>query len=169
MTLNNNKSVINLKITRRTSIILVLAFLLLTYVAKIIKYPLLGMSQISWTILILGCFLVITFLPLILNYQYVYYSDEGESIIFRYFTTGIIEGNKNSIEINKRTFSGFTLEKRFFGLSQSITLYQRIKKDVAKYPPVFISALKRDDRERILKSLNSFAPRIKEKTQGNMS
>jgi hypothetical protein len=169
MTLNNSKSVINLKIARRTSIILLLAFLLLTYVAKIIKYPLLGINQAGWTILILACFLIIIFLPLFLNYQYVYFTDEGETIIFRYYTAGFIEGKKNSIEINKRTFSGFTLEKRFFGLIQSIKLYQRHKKGVAKYPPVYISGLKREDRAKILKSLNSFAPQVKVKTSGNMS
>jgi hypothetical protein len=48
---------------------------------------------------------------------------------------------------------------------QSVTLYQRIKKDIAKYPPVYISALKREDKAKILKSLNSFAPQIKGKTQ----
>jgi len=169
MTLNNSKSVINLKIIRRTSIIIVAVFLLLTYVAKIIKFPLLGINQAGWTILIVGCFLVIILIPILLNYQYIFYSDEGEALIIRYFTTGFLEGTKNSIEIDKRTFSGFVLEKKFFGLSQSITLYQRHKKGVAKYPPVFINALKREERRKILISLNSYAPRIKDDTLGDMS
>ena len=169
MTLNNSKSVINLKITRRISIILLLAFLLLTYVARIIKYPMLGMSQLFWTILILVCFGIIVFLPIILNFQYVYYSDEGDSIIFRYYTTGFIAGKKNSIEINKRTFSGFTFDKKIFGLSQSVTLYQQIRKNVAKYPPVHISGLKRGERDKIIKSLSAFAPRIKGNTVSDMS
>jgi hypothetical protein len=52
---------------------------------------------------------------------------------------------------------------------QSITLYQRIKGGVAKYPPVYINLLKREEKVKILKSLNSFAPMIKGKTQGTMS
>jgi hypothetical protein len=79
---------------------------------------------------------------------------------------GIIPGNKNSVEINKRTFSGFTLEKKFFSLSQSITIYQRLKEGVAKYPPIYITALKREEKARVLNSLISFAPIIKGKTQG---
>jgi len=169
MTLNNSRSVINLKITRRISIILLLAFLLLTYVARIIKYPVLGMSQLFWTILIVACFAVIVFLPVILNFQYVYYSDEGDRIVFRYYTTGFIAGKKNSIEINKRTFSGFTFDKKLFGLIQSVTLYQQIRKNVAKYPPVHISGLKRVERAKIIKSLSSFAPRIKGNSAANMS
>ena len=169
MTLNNGKSVINLKIVRRTSIILFLAFLLLTYVAKIIKFPLLGMSQSVWTIMVIIIFLLIIFIPVFLNYQYIYYSDEGETIIIRYYSTGIIPGNKNSVEINKKTFSGYTVNKSFSGLMESITLYQRIRESVAKYPPIYINALKREDKARVIRSLSSFAPEITSKTAGNMS
>jgi hypothetical protein len=166
MTLNNSKSIINLKITRRVSIVVFLTFLTLSYAANIIKFPLLGMSRVTWTIILLAIFLLIIFLPILLNYHYVSFSDEGENIIFRYFSMGIIPGNKNSVEINKRTFSGFTLEKKFFSLSQSITIYQRLKEGVAKYPPIYITALKREEKARVLNSLNSFAPIIKGKTQG---
>jgi len=169
MTLNNSRSVINLKITRRISIILLLAFLLLTYVARIIKYPVLGMSQIFWTLLIVSCFAVIVLLPVILKFQYVSYTDEGDSIIFRYYTTGFIAGKKNSIEINKRTFSGFTINKRLFGLIESVTLFQQIRNNVAKYPPVYISGLKRGERVKIIRSLSSFAPQITAKPGANMS
>jgi E3 ubiquitin-protein ligase DOA10 len=163
MTINNSKSVINLKIVRRISIILYLAFMLLAFVAMIIKFPILGVSKTVWTIFLTACFLLIIFLPELLNYQYIYFSDEGDTIIFRYYTSGFIEGKKNSVEIGKKTFSGFTLDKNFFGLIQSITLYQRMKEGVAKYPPVFISALKREYKKSILESLNSYAPRVKGK------
>jgi len=163
MIINNSKSVINLKIVRRTSIIIYLMFLLFTFVAMLIKFPLLGMSRAAWTILATACFLIIVFVPLLLNYQYIYFSDDGDMIIFRYYSAGFTEGKKNSVEIGKKTFSGFTLDKRFFGLIQCITLYQRMKEGVAKYPPIYISALKRQDKDSILESLNSYAPRIKAK------
>jgi len=169
MTLNNSKSIINLKIIRRLSIIIFLAYLIIAFAAVIIKFPLLGMSRLVWTIIILLIFLLIILLPVVLNYQYISYSDEGENIIFRYYSIGFITGNKNSVEINKRTFSGFTLEKKFFGLMQSITLYQRLKGGIAKYPPVYLSSLNREEKAKILRSLNSFAPIIKGETQGNMS
>lgn len=154
---------INLKIVRRISIILYLTFLLLAFVASVIKFPFWGISKSVWTILFTVCFLIIIFLPVLLNYQYIYFSDEGDTIIFRYYTSGFLEGKKNSVEIGKKTFSGFTIDKSFFGLIQSITLYQRLKEGVAKYPPVYISALKRRDKESIIESLNSYAPRIRGK------
>jgi hypothetical protein len=167
--LNNSKSVINLKIIRRTAIILFLAFVLLAYIARVIKFPLLGINQTIWTVFILVLFIFIVFFPSLLEYQYIYFSDEGETIIFRYYTAGLFEGKKNSIEINKKTFSGFTLEKKFFGLVRSVTLYQKLNQGIATYPPVYISSLKRGERARVLKSLNSFAPQVRRKTSGNMS
>jgi len=96
---------------------------------------------------------------MILNYQYIYYSDDGNNLVFRYFISGIFGGKKNSIEINKMTFSGFTLEKRFFGLIQSIILFQNLKEGKAKYPPIYISALSREEKAKMIRSLNSFSPR----------
>lgn len=163
MTINNSKSVINLKITRRASIIIYLAFLITAFAAGIIKFPLLGMSKITWTILFTSCFLIIILIPILLNYQFIFFSDEGNTIVFRYYTTGLIAGKKNSVEIGKKTFSGFTLDKKLFGLIQSVTLYQRLKEGVAKYPPIYISALKRKNKAIILETLSSYAPRVKGK------
>ena len=163
MTINNSKSVINLKILQRTTIIVYLMLLVLAFAAMIIKFPILGMSRAAWTIILTACFLIIMFLPVLLNFQYIYFSDDGDTIIFRYYSANLFEGKKNSVEIGKRTFSGFTFDKKFFGLIQSITLYQRLKEGIAKYPPIFISALKRQDKDSILKSLNSYAPRVKGK------
>jgi len=163
MTINNTKSVINLKLLLRASIIIYLTFLVLTLAAGIIKFPLLGMGKAAWIILFTASFIIIMLIPIVLNYQYIFFSDEGTAIIFRYYTTGLFAGKKNSVEIEKRTFSGFTLDKRFFGLMQSVTLYQKLKEGVAKYPPIYISVLKRVDKESILKSLTSYAPRVKGK------
>lgn len=161
MILNNSKSVINLKITRRASIIIFLTYLVLVYAAGIIRFPVLGIDKTALTILVSAIFLIIIIVPHILNYQYIYFSDEGDSIIFRYYSAGLFTGNKNSVEINKRSFSGFTIDKKFFGIVESITLYQRLREGIAKYPPIYLNALKRADKARIIKSLNSSAPIIK--------
>jgi len=161
MILNNSKSVINLKITRRAAIIIFLTYLVLVYAAGIIRFPVLGIDKTVLTILVSAIFLIIIIVPEILNYQYIYFSDEGESIIFRYYSAGLITGKKNSVEINKRTFSGFTIDKKLFGLVESITLYQRLREGIAKYPPIYLNAIKRADKARIIKSLNSSAPIIK--------
>ena len=141
--------------------VLILAFVVLTYFENIIKYPLLGMNETAWTIMLVIVYLIIVILPIFRKYQFIYYSDEGDSIIFRYFESGIFGGKKNSIEINKKSFSGYKLESRFLGLVQTIILFQKYKEGVAKYPPIFISALTKKERADVFRSLNSFAPDVK--------
>ena len=158
MTFDNSRTIISLRIKLFGATIVFLAYIVLTYVAKMIKYPLLGMSDTAWTLILVGIYLLVAFLPMFLNYQFIYFSDDGENIVLRYFTAGVVGGKKNSVEINKKTFSGYKIESRLFGLIQSITLFQRFKEGVAKYPPVYISALTREERDKVLRSLNLYAP-----------
>jgi hypothetical protein len=158
MTLDNSKTIISLRIKLFGATIVLLAYIVLTYVAKMIKYPLLGMNDTAWTLILVALWLLVALIPMFLNYQFISYSDEGENIIFRYFTAGIVGGKKNSVEINKMSFSGYNIETRFFGLIQSITLFQKFNEGVAKYPPVYISALTREERVKVLRSLNLYAP-----------
>lgn len=77
MTLDNGKSVIHQKILKRSAIILYLAFLVISLAAGIIKFPLLGMTKSVWLLLITALFLIVILIPVILKYQYIYFSDEG--------------------------------------------------------------------------------------------
>jgi len=158
MTFDNSKTIIGVRIKLFAATIVFLGYLLLAFAARIIKFPVLGMQETAWTVLIAALYIFIFFIPLMLNYQYIYFSDDGVNIVFRYFTAGIIGGRKNSIEINKQTFSGYSLEKKFFGLIQSITLYQQIKGRKAIYPPIFISALTRNEKSKVFTALNSYSP-----------
>jgi hypothetical protein len=158
MTFDNSKTIIGLRIKLFGATIVFIAYIILAYFSKTIKFPLLGMSDTAWTLILVAVYLFMAFLPMILNYQFIFFSDDSEKLVFRYFSSGIVGGKKNSIEIDKRSFYGFKLEKKLFGLIQSITLLQRFQEGVAKYPPVYISALSREEKDRIIKSLNSCTP-----------
>ncbi|MGI6338045.1 MAG: hypothetical protein ACOXZV_01535 [Bacteroidales bacterium] len=160
MTFNNSKTIIGFRLKLFIATIILIAYFLLAYVAKLIKFPLLGMGDNFWTILLVACYVVLLFLPMILNYQYIYFSDDGDKIIFRYYTSGIISGSKNSVEIDKKTFTYYKVEKRLLGLVQSIILFQRLEEGVAKYPPIYISSLKKEERNKIYRSLNALTQKI---------
>ncbi len=157
MTFDNSRTIISLRIKFFVVTILTLTFIVLTYIAKMIKYPLLGLDETVWTIIFVTLWSVSAFLPMFLSYQYIYFSDDGENIILRYFSAGIVGGRKNSVEINKKTFSGYKTDKKLFGLICSVTLFQRVNNGIAKYPPIFISALKREQRDKVTRSLTSYS------------
>ena len=159
MNLDNSKAIISFRIRLFTVTVIYLAYIILSYAANTFRLTLFGLSDTVWTIIFAAIWLFIALLPMFLNYQYVNYSDEGERIVFRYFTAGIVGGRKNSVEIDKRTFAGYKTENRLFGLISSIVLYQYFKEGVAKYPPIYISALNKAERSKLLAALNLFAPK----------
>ena len=158
MTFDNSKTIISLRIKLFALTVLFLSYIVLTYVARIIKFPLFGMSDVLFTTILVGIYLILAILPMVLNYQYVWFSDDEERIRFRYFTAGIVGGRKNSVEINKLTFEGFRIDKKYFGLSKSIVLFQRIGQKTATYPPIYITALSKEQYNQLLKTLLKYSP-----------
>jgi len=88
------------------------------------------------------------------NYNYIYFSDESDKIVLRYFSPNIFTSKKNSIEIPKKEFAGFNLESAFMKYRERITLFRRTGKGVAKYPSVSITALSPEERYSLLFTLN---------------
>jgi hypothetical protein len=159
MTFNNFKNIIGLRIRLFAITVILIVYLVLTYVAQIIKFPILGISDTVVTIILVSVYGFLVFLPMHINFQYVSYSDDDDKISFKYFTSGIIGGRKNSVEINKRNFSGFEVKSEFFGLKRSIILFQNFREGVAKYPPVHVSGLTRKEREKVIRSLSQYVPK----------
>ena len=159
MTFDNSKTIISLRIKIFTVTMLLLTYVVLTYIARIIEYPLLGFSETVYTIILTAIWLGFALYPMVLNYQYVSFSDEGDSIVFRYFLAGIFGGRKNSVEIRKDNFAGYKTERRYFGLMESLTLYQRMREGVAAYPPIYISNLTRKEKDRLMNTLYLYTPK----------
>ncbi len=159
MTFNNSKTIISLRIRLFAATVLLLIYIVLAYVAKLIKFPVLGMNDTAWTLILVGCYFIIAFLPMFLSYQYIFFSDDGDSIVIRYFFSGMVGGRKNSVEISKKTFSTYKIDSKFFGLKQSIILYQRYREGIAKYPPIYISVLKREEKAKLLRCLDQYVPK----------
>jgi hypothetical protein len=88
---------------------------------------------------------------------FVYYSDQGEMIVFRYYPLSMLTSRKNSIEIPKKQFVRYELKPFLFGTQQKIILYQHFRDRVVPYPAVSLSAVDEEDRARILASLQKYA------------
>lgn len=88
------------------------------------------------------------------NYNYIYYNDDSDKIVLRYFSPGIFTSKKNSIEIPKKDFAGYKLDSFFMRYRESLILFRNSGKGIAKYPPVSITALTSDQREMLLHALN---------------
>jgi hypothetical protein len=159
MTLDNSRTIISIRIRLFVMTILLIAYIIMTYFAKVIHFPVLGMGDKTCSLILVGIYFVLAFYPMVLSYQFISYSDEGDKIVFKYFMAGIAGGKKNSVEISKATFAGYRKETEFFGLIKSVILFQQLPEGVAKYPPIYISILSAKERAKVLNSLYLHTPK----------
>jgi hypothetical protein len=121
------------------------------------KTPVLGIDK-SWYLLALAVIYIgLLIINIVLKPHYVYFSDNADKIILRYYPTRIFNRKKNSIEIPRQNFVSWEIEKFLFGRCEMIFLHGKFKSTVARYPGVSLSAVSHKDRERIKAALNVYA------------
>jgi hypothetical protein len=87
------------------------------------------------------------------NYNYIYFNDESDKIVMRYFSSNLFTSRKNSIEIPKKEFAGYQIQAFFLGYRETIILQRRTSKGIASYPAVSITALSINERHDLLIAL----------------
>lgn len=121
---------------------------------KELKFPVLGLNVGAWTLIILSIYAFLAFYPMLFKYKYIYFSDDGPNIVFRFYSVGMLKGKQNTIEVPKSEFKGYSL-KNYAGGLKMIILKQKIDRRVAKYPPIHLGSLKNKELNKIINSLNN--------------
>lgn len=139
----------------------------------LVEFTLLFLLKFDWgffssktliTILLI-LFIIYKVVERILDLNYIYYSDSENKIIFRYFSMSYFSKQKNSIEINKTQFGGYTLHKSLFGYKKVISLIHVIGDKTASYKPISISSLNNTEFEGLIESLDKI-PVVEAKHEG---
>ena len=159
MTFDNGKTIIRLRLRVFIATLLMLVYVYLVYFGKHLHFPILGIQEIHATLTLVAIYLLLAFLPMILKYKYIYFSDDGKNIIFRYYSVGLLSGKKSSVEIPKNEFLAYNLIKPFPGLVKSIRLHRLMGNKKASYPPIYISSLSGSELDRIISSLDKYVKR----------
>ncbi|TFH38891.1 MAG: hypothetical protein E4G95_02530 [Bacteroidia bacterium] len=154
MTIDNGKTIIRLRLNVFIATVLFIIYLYFAYYGRGLKFPLLGFTATQLSLILLGIYFLVAFYPMILGYNYLYFSDDGPSIVLRYYSAGIIKGRKNSIEIPRKTFVGYKISGNLF--SKKIALIQRLDRRDAVYPPINITSLNSDERKRLFAMLDKY-------------
>lgn len=156
MKLDNRKNVYKIWLRKfLTTIILTLLIIAFGF-SEYFKTPVLGISR-TWYLIALALFYSgLQAYNILLKANFVYFTDNGEKIILRYYPVRIFNKKKNSIEIPKKSFVSWETRKFFFGRGEMLFLQGRFKSGIAKYPGVSLSVVNKKDRDRIKMALNSF-------------
>jgi hypothetical protein len=120
------------------------------------KNPVLGLRK-TWYLAILG---VVYAVLIAYNYlkrsNYVFFSDNGDKLVLRYYPTRLFNNKKNSIEMSKDSFLSYETEKFFFGRWEKLYMQGRYKAGISKYPGVSLSAVSSSDRKKIKAALDHY-------------
>jgi len=90
--------------------------------------------------------------------NFVSYSDQGEMLVVRYYPVSMFTSRKNSIEIPKTQFVKYELQPFLLKSQHYLILFQNFRGKVVPYPRISLSAMEKEDREKMLKSLEKYLP-----------
>ncbi|PKP23271.1 MAG: hypothetical protein CVU05_00025 [Bacteroidetes bacterium HGW-Bacteroidetes-21] len=95
-----------------------------------------------------------------LKYSYFAFSEEGNKLVLRYYRMGTINVKFRSIEIPKNTLHSWEIKKHFFNKRSELILFQSTPKGIAKYPPVPITALTKQQSDAVMQTLAMYARKV---------
>ena len=91
-----------------------------------------------------------------MDYYYFYFSDNGNNLVFRFYSMrGIFYGKPKTIEMQKSSFVKYDILTSFFNAKESLELYQKTAKGIAKYPSISLTILNKKQKTELKRALFS--------------
>lgn len=131
---------------------MVIPFILLS---DLFEKPIFGISKYVIAVSLICIYSGYYLIRYLLDLNFIHFNIESGKIIFRYYSLRPINRQHRSIEIPITSFGGFRIQKRFFGLKNELILYQKLQGKLAKYPPISITALNKEQTQLLTNTLAS--------------
>lgn len=150
MLIENTNTAMSIWVRNMVGTIVLIVSLILIYMVHLFKEPVLGVGQFEATIFIAALYLFLILPSIILKYQFVFFSLEENKLSVKYYTIGFIPGAKKAFEFPASEFYKYELEKSLFSFRENIILFRKVKKGIAKYPPISLTGLKEKQRNQVI-------------------
>ncbi len=156
MKLDNRSNTYKVWFRKFLSTVVLMLLLILVGYTDYFKTPVLGVDK-TWYLVVIGIFYIgLSMVNFLVKPNFVFFSDNGDKIVLRYYPMRIFNQKKNSIEIPKNSLVSWEIKKFLFGTCEMLFLSGRFKTGIAKYPGVSLSAVNRKDREKIKSALEVY-------------
>ena len=90
-----------------------------------------------------------------MRFTYFYFSNNSKNLIFKFYSLRNFHGKPRTIEIPKSSFVKFEIIRDFFDKRESLILYQKTTKGLAKYPPISLTLVSIKQRTELTGALHS--------------
>ena len=156
MIIENSKTAIKIRLRIFLASIIVVALIAIIYTTRILINPIWGLNKSQWSFILVGVFVLIIIFNNFRDFHYIYFSDNGNNIVFKFYSMRIFSGEKNTIEIHKEDFVKFQINSSLFKMREYLIVYQKLKKGIAKYPPISITGLSKKDKTKLKNQLSLY-------------
>lgn len=154
MEIDNTKKSVRINQIKYISIIIFLVLVIVLLTTPLVSDEFLGFNNNQWAVVVTLIYILVNIYEYLKDYNYIYFSDSGEKLLFRYVSLRPFHNKRYSIEIDKRNFRGYEIRNGTLGLNRKIMFYVKTQQGTAKYPPVSISALGGDEFNQLKHALN---------------
>ena len=133
------------------------AFALIVYAVLVVVTV--AFIRVEPTVKLLICgslsviFLLFYFYQYNMKYTYFYFSNNSKNLVFKFYSLQFFFGKPQTIEIPKKSFVKYDIVTGFFGKRDSIVLYQKMPKGIAKYPPISLTVLNKKQKRELENNL----------------
>ncbi|RLD55931.1 MAG: hypothetical protein DRI97_08490 [Bacteroidetes bacterium] len=114
------------------------------------------LSKYHVAIFISAIYIILNWINFLKRPYFISYNDQGEKIVVRFYPVSMFTSRKNSIEIPKKQFVKYELKPFLFKTQHYLILHQNFRGKVVAYPQISLSALDKEDREKMLESLKKY-------------
>lgn len=163
MKFDNDYAVIRAQMQKRLLAVAMVTLIALLYTTSIWHYVenWTGIPRVVGTIFFALIFIIYYIYHIVAASSFIHYNDEEGKIILRSYQLNMFNTSKNSYEIPKAEFNGYTISTRFRGIRKNLILYRKHQGKTVKYPPVSLSLLTPLELNKLKNSLGAHGPFFK--------
>lgn len=114
-------------------------------------------SRLAYSLIFGGFFIIFLIYRTKLKYHYILFNDESDKITLRYYPFTSFNAKHMSIEIPFDSLYKIEINKAFFNFREELIIYQVVKKNIAKYKPIPLTALTIKEKNQLIEALNKYA------------
>ena len=90
-----------------------------------------------------------------MEYTYFYFSNNNKNLVFRFYSLRNLYGKPKTIEISKLNFYKYDITSSFMGRKDYLILCQKTPKGIAKYPPISLTLLNKEQKTNLKRALHA--------------
>jgi hypothetical protein len=121
----------------------------------IYQNSLLPLKDYQYALLIVLLFVIVAHYWYGINKNFISVNTDGDNIVIKYFRIlpKIIKPKPKMVRIPKSSYVKYKIESSLFGKKKALYLFQRTKKGIVKYPPIYVNSLKKEEMEQLKQAL----------------